>query len=177
MPVSAATKADASSARRALQAADNLAAALEGTGSALGCRVGKLDGRGCWGAFGGGGGGNPEFAWSRARCCWAWICAGRVASTASEPGLHAIGASSEEPRGRTPAPMGADAREHGREVLEVRHVAGVMGERLDGARPRQHEPRHGAARRRGEAQRLPQVGRSIQNAVDRLADDGHALVG
>ena len=52
-----------------------------------------------------------------------------------------------------------------------------MGERLDGARPRQHEPRHGAARRRGEAQRLPQVGRSIQNAVDRLADDGHALVG
>jgi hypothetical protein len=52
-----------------------------------------------------------------------------------------------------------------------------MGQRLDGARPRQHEPRDGAARRRGEAQRLPQVGRSIQNAVDRLADDGHALVG
>mmetsp|Transcript_18026 Transcript_18026/g.51422 ORF Transcript_18026/g.51422 Transcript_18026/m.51422 type:complete len:204 (+) Transcript_18026:994-1605(+) len=73
MPVSAATKADASSARRALQAADNLAAALLGTGSALGCRVGKLDGRGCWGAFGGGGGGRPEFAWSRARCCWAWM--------------------------------------------------------------------------------------------------------
>ena len=93
---------------------------------------------------------------------------------ASEPGLHAIGASSEEPRRRTPV---ADAREHGREVLEVRHVSGIMGERLDGARPRQHEPRHGAARRRGEAQRLPQVGRSIQNAVDRLADDGHALVG
>ena len=75
---------------------------------------------------------------------------------------------------RTPV---ADAREHGCEVLEVRHVASVVRQRLDGARPRQHEPRHGAARRRGEAQRLPQVGRSIEHAVDRLADDGHALVG
>ena len=35
-------------------------------------------GRGCWGAFGGGGGGGAEFAWSRARCCWAWICAGSL---------------------------------------------------------------------------------------------------
>ena len=38
---------------------------------------------------------------------------------------------------------------------------------------RQHER---AQRRRGEAQRLPQVGRPIENAVDRLAGDGHALV-
>ena len=88
MPVRAATNADASSARKALQAADNLAAALLGTGSALGCRVGKLDGRGCWGAFGGGGGGRPEFAWSRARCCWAWICAGSTACPSPRRGAR-----------------------------------------------------------------------------------------
>ena len=149
LPVSAATKADSQAGPQGAgkETADNRAAALL---VRLGVGLPRREAlwKGCWGAFGGGGGGRPEFAWSRACCCWGVDARGEALDGEPLPPAAAPRRAKPSPQGRVGGAPSRRPREHGHEVLVVIGTTLVDNRRAPAtARGRVGKSRGGAARR------------------------------